>query len=393
MPTIFRSKAMPALHGLLLAAAAMFVTSGCGPASGNAPAAPATPPPLPVTLLELKAQQVPLAVEAVGQAEGAREVEVRARIGGTLLRQLYREGEPVRAGAALFALDRAPYEIALAQARAALAQEQARAEQARREAARLAPLAAAGAVSQREADDAASQVKLTDASLAAAAARLREAELNLSYTQVTAPIAGIAGRALRAEGTLVSPAADSALLTTIQQTDPIWVRLALSDAEYQALRGALKAAQVLLLGADGKPRGAPGRINFSAPGVDPRLGTVQLRAEFANADGAVLPGQFVRARIVAGERTALLIPQSAAFQSEQGKLAFVANAEGKVEPRPIQTAGAQDNQWIVTGGLKAGERLITDNLLKLRPGAPVVAKPAAAAAAASASAAAGAASR
>ena len=366
--------------------------AGCGPAkTGGAPGAAAgpgggAPPAMPVGVRVAKLQAVPVLIDAVGQAEGSKEVDIRARVGGLLQKQAYHEGERVRSGAPLFAIERAPFEIALAQARAALAQEQARAEQARREAARLKPLAEQQAVSQREADDAVTTQRLAEGSLAAAQSRVREAELNLSYTAVVSPIAGIAGRAEKSEGSLVSTT--DGLLTRVTQTDPIWVRFSLSEAEQTVLRRSRAAGMVHLLASDGKPIEALGKLNFKGSTVDARLGTVQLRAEFANPDLTVLPGQFVRAQVQAGTESAFLVPQAAVMSGDRGKMVWTIQ-DGKATPTPVEVGSWFGQDWVVRKGLKDGDQVVIDSLLKLRPGAPVMQRldaPPAAASAASAAA-------
>ncbi|NBS57745.1 MAG: efflux RND transporter periplasmic adaptor subunit [Betaproteobacteria bacterium] len=201
-----------------LAAAALLAACDKG-----ADTAPKPPSAVPARIVEVQPQRVPVRLELVGQVEGSKEVEVRARVSGILQKRLYVEGEVVGAGKPLFQIDPAPFEIALAQARAQLAQERARNEQAKREAGRLKALAEEKAISQREYDDATSTAKLSDATLQVAEANVKQAELNLSYTLVTAPVAGVSGRGARSEGSLISIGADS-LLTTINQVDPIWVR-------------------------------------------------------------------------------------------------------------------------------------------------------------------------
>ncbi len=352
------------------------VITGCGqgrsdPARAAAPAAPA----LPAAVLQVAPQRVPITVEAVGQTEGSKEVEVRARVPGILLKRLYNEGELVRAGTPLFKIDPAPFEIALAQAKAQLAQEQARNEQSRRESTRLKQLAAEKAISQKEFDDATSNLKLSNATLQAAEAKVREAELNLSYTSVAAPVSGVSGRAVRSEGSLISAGADS-LLTSISQVDPIWVRFSLAGSDLAKLpqqrlvRGA--PVEVSLTLPDGKRYPGKGRLNFAATQIDTRLGTQQLRAEFDNAKGQLLPGQFVRVQLVAGQRdNVFLVPQTAVMQAEAGYMLFVLDKEGKAALRPVQLGDWIGSDWMVLGGLTAGDRVIVDNLLKLRPGAAV----------------------
>lgn len=360
--------------GFVVLIAAALLLSACSGDKAAQPAA-AAPQALPVTVIEVAPTQAPLVVEAVAQAEGAREVEVRARVSGILEKWLFREGEPVKAGQMLFRIERAPFEIALAQAKARLAEAQAVEEQTAREAQRLTGLVDEKAISQKEFDDARSASAVARAAVKSAEAAVREAELNLSYTQVSAPVAGVTGRAHRSEGSLVNTGSDS-LLTTIAQINPIWVRFSLSDNDLAGVPGGRAAVrsfrEVELQLPDGSILPQRGRINFSASRIDPALGTLEMRAEFANADAVVLPGQFVRARVIAGERDNLfLVPQAAVTQTESGPVVMLANAEGKVEPRPIKLGQWQGKDWVVTGGLQAGDRVIVDNLIKLRPGAPV----------------------
>jgi len=296
---------------------------------------------------------------------------VRARVSGIIEKRAYSEGEPVKAGAVLFLIDRKPYEIALAQAKAAYSEAQAREDIARREADRLKSLVDSKAISQREYDQAASTLRQSTASIEGARARVAEAELNLSYTSVTAPINGITGRAVRSEGSLVTANTDSSLLTTLSQVNPIWVRFSLADTEYDRIRGAQNRTQVKLLNQDGSVAAANGRLNFSASTVDTKLGTVQLRAEFPNPQLQWMPGQFVKVQVQAGEQKAILVPQAAVMQSEQGHAVWVVGPDNAATMRPIKTANWLGNDWIVVGGLNAGDAVIVDNLMKIRPGAKV----------------------
>lgn len=370
-----RAASRPLRLTLLCASLAVLV-SGCGQVrSESAHAAAPAAAALPATVLRVEPQRVPIAVDAVGQVEGSKEVEVRARVSGILLKRSYKEGDVVSAGARLFKIDPAPFEIALAQARAQLAQEQARNDQARRDAARLKPLAEQKAVSRKEYDDANSSLKLSDATLQAAQANVRQAELNLSYTDVTAPVSGISGRAARSEGSLVSAGTDS-LLTTINQVDPIWVRFSLSESDLDKLpqrrlvRGA--KTEVSLVLPDGTRYPVKGRLNFAATQIDPKLGTQQLRAEFDNPKVQLLPGQFVRVQLVAGMRDKVfLVPQTAVMEAEAGYMLFVLDKDDKAALRPVQLGDWIGSDWMVLGGLAAGDRVVVDNLLRLRPGATV----------------------
>jgi membrane fusion protein (multidrug efflux system) len=357
------------------AAALALVIAGCGkdPAAtaDKGKGAGGPPPAIPVTVERVQPQRVPIALEAVGQAEGSREVEIRARVSGILEKRVFAEGASVRAGDVLFVIERAPYDIAAAQAKAALSQEHARQEQAQRESERLKTLAQNRAISQKEYDDAVSTLKQSTAAIEGAQAKLAEAQLNLSYTNLRAPISGITGRALRSEGTLVTANTDNALLTTMTQVNPIWVRFSVADVDFDRIRGAEKSARVKLLNQDDSVAAENGRLNFAGSTVDPKLGTVQLRAEFANPSVKWLPGQFVKVQILAGEQTAFLVPQAAVVQTEQARMVWIAEPDGKAVMRPIQTANWIGNNWVVTGGLKDGDAVIVDNLMKLRPGATV----------------------
>lgn len=365
------------LHGLIVLVA---LVSGCSKFGGDPPKTAAAPPPLPVTVATMQPTQVPISVEVMAQTEGAKETEVRAQVGGILVKRLYQEGSPVKAGQPMFQIDRKPYEIALAQARANLAEAKAKVEQAVREEDRLRGLLGKGYISRKDYDDAVSTNAMSQAARQVAEAAVRQAELNLSYTTVDAPVSGISGRAVKSEGSLIATGSgDESLLTTIQQSNPIWVRFSLSESDMARLPGGRLTQQnvtgVELKLPDGAVYPRKGRLNFLASSIDPTLGTQQFRAEFDNPDGALLPGQFVRTRILVGERDGVfLVPQAAVTQTEQGYLVFLA-VDGKVAPRPVQVGPWHGKDWVILGGLQAGDQVIVDNLMKLRPGAPVAPHP------------------
>jgi membrane fusion protein (multidrug efflux system) len=328
---------------------------------------------LPVAVMEVQPTTIPITAEAVAQTEGAKEVEIRPRVGGILLKRLYEEGDPVKEGEAMFLIDPEPYKIALAQARAELAEQQARIEQARREEARLKGLLATQSISQREYDTAVSDLAVARATAQRAEANVLEAELNLSYTTVTAPVSGISGRFNFSEGALVEP--NTSLLTTIVQLSPIWVRFSFSDNELAELGGRLNernVKEVSLVLPDGSVYKEKGKLNFAASQIDPTLGTQQLRATFGNKDRRLLPGQFVRARVITGERDGVfLLPQPAVMNSDQGSFVYIVNAENQAIAQPVTTGDWVGKQWVVLDGLKAGDKVIVDNLLKVRPGMTV----------------------
>jgi len=364
---------LPATAPLVRAApviVAILLTAACG--NDQKAAAPAA---LQARIIEVAPRSAPILIETVGQVEGSKEVEVRAQVSGILKQRLYQEGEVVQAGAKLFQIDPAPFENALQQAKSQLAQELARNEQARRDAARLEGMVAARAISRKEADDSQTAAKLSDAAVKAAEARLRDAELNLSWTQVVAPVRGISGRAAKSEGSLISTGPDS-LLTTISQADPVWVRFALSDSDLAKLPGGKVSRganpDIKLVLPNGTVFPASGKLNFTATQIDPKLATLQMRAEFANARGDLLPGQFVRVRFVAGQRdNVFLVPQVAVTQTEAGYILFVLDKEGKAALRPVKTGDWIGKDWVILKGLGKGDKVIVDNLLKIRPGAVV----------------------
>ncbi|QWT45190.1 efflux RND transporter periplasmic adaptor subunit [Azospira inquinata] len=349
----------PALAAAALVAA---LTLGCSKApDGQGQAMP----PLPVSVLSVQPTQVPNAIEIMAQTEGAKETEVRPRVGGILMKRLYEEGAPIKAGQPMYQIDRAPYEIALANAKAS-------ADQTAREEARLKGLIAQQAVSQKEYDDAVSANEM-------AQANLRNARLNLSWTTVVAPVSGVSGRSNKSEGNLLT-ISDAQALTSIYQTNPIWVRFGLSDSDMAKLpQGHITPKNVTgveLVLPDGTVYDKKGKLNFTASNIDTALGTQQLRAEFPNGDNRLLPGQYVKVRLITGMRDgAFLVPQGAVIQSDQGSVVMVADAQNKVAPRPVQTGNWLGQNWVILGGLKAGDRVIIDNLMKLKPGATVVPHP------------------
>jgi membrane fusion protein (multidrug efflux system) len=327
--------------------------------------------PLAVTTVKVQAKTLPFVIETVGRTEGSKEVELRARVSGILEKRVYTEGSVVRAGSVLFRIDQAPFQIALDQSRAALAEEQARNSQARRNAERIKELVAKNLISRNEADLAISAMEASDAAILRAQANVRQAELNLSYTQVVAPIGGIAGRALHSDGSLVTAGTESGLLTTVTQADPIWARFALSAAENDALRTATIKNSTLvveLVHTDGSVDPERGRVNFAGSIVDPSLGTVQLRAEFPNPGLRLLPGEYVRVRLSGGAQEALTVPQTAVLQGAKGPYVWIANAQGEAEQRLVKTGVWVGDEWRITTGLTVGESVIVDNLLKLKPG-------------------------
>jgi membrane fusion protein (multidrug efflux system) len=359
------------------------VLASCGPGGhdkgGKGHAGPGGGmPAAEVNAMTIVPQALPVSLEYVGQTAGSREVEVRARITGILVSRNFEEGRPVKKGQSLFTIDPAPIEATVARTEADVAAADARLDQARRNAARLKPLYAEKAVSQKEYDDAVSGELIGAADLKAARARLAEAKLSLGYTRVESPVSGIASRALRSEGSLVS--GPEVLLTTVMQVDPIWVNFGIPDNDQarmqkEAESGRLKLPknfQVELRLADGSVYAKSGKMSFADVRISPNTGTREARAELPNPDGALRPGQFVRVILLGATRPdAVTVPQRAVLEGPQGKFVYVVNEKSLAEARPVEAGEWSGDTWIITAGLKAGERVITDGVMKLGPGAPV----------------------
>lgn len=345
-------------------------------------------PPAEVTTQVVAPHNFPIAFEYVAQTYGSKDVEVRARVTGIIEKRLYQEGAPVKAGQALFVIDPKPYAAQVAAAEADLAKAQAQKAQADRERARLAPLAERKAIGQKEADDAASNADLAAAAVQWARAKLNELKLNWGYTQVVAPISGLSSRAMKSEGSLAT--ANDTLLTTISQTDPIWIGFNISENEQLRLSRAVTAGTLVLPKdnaydvtiklSDGSVFPRRGRINFADTRVNPSTGTYEMRAEVVNHDLALKPGQFVRVVLRGAERKdALAVPQVALLDGPQGKFVYVAakDKDGKdiAQPRPVVIGDWVDadggNLFVIDSGLKAGDTVIVNGVARLQPGGPI----------------------
>lgn len=361
----------------LLVVSAFIALAGCQP---RAQTPPGGSPPPQVSVITVEPKAVPVSFEYVGQTAGSREVEVRGRVTGILLKRHYREGGPVRAGQSLFTIDPVPFEWTVNRLEADLAGAEARYAQAQRNAARLKPLYDAKAVSQKEYDDAVSAEQIGFAEVKSARARLTEAKLNLSYTRVEAPITGIAGRAQRSEGNLIS--GPDVLLTSVTQIDPIYVNFGISGTEQLRLRRDVDADRLMLppdgrfevtiMLADGGVYARPGKMDFTDVRVSTQTGTSDARAELPNPDGLLRPGQFVRVKLSGATRpNAILVPQRAVLEGPKGKFVYVVGAESKAEARPVDVGEWSGDAWVINAGLQAGEKVITDGVMKIGPGAPV----------------------
>ena len=359
-----------------------FALAACGPSGADkgGKGGPGGFPAAEVNAVTVKPASLPVTFEYVGQTVGSREVEVRARVTGILQARNFTEGAVVAKGQSMFTIDPAPYEAALARAEADVGAAEARYEQAKRNAARLKPLLAEKAVSQKDLDDAVSAEEIGAADVKAAQARLTEAKLNLSYTKVEAPLTGVSGRAQRSDGSLVS--GPDVLLTTVTQVDPIWVSFGIADNDQARIQKDLEAKR-LALPADGRfevalvlPDGSTyprtGRLNFTDVRISTATGTREMRAELPNPGGTLRPGQFVRVQLKGATRpNAITVPQRAVLEGPQGKFVYVIGEKGAAEIRPVSVGDWSGENWIITAGLKGGEQVITDGVMKIGPGAPV----------------------
>ncbi len=335
-------------------------------------------PPAAVVVETANTEDVSVRQDYAGRARGAREVEVRARIQGILEERLYNEGQMVREGDALFRIDRKPAEAALQRARAQSQVAQADLRQAEREWNRISSLFQRNAVSERERDSAQSAQELAEANLAVANAGVSQAELNLGYTEVTAPVRGVTSLEDFPEGSLIDT---GTLLTTIVQLDPIHVRFALPENDANIRRvaregmvgtGEEQNVSARLIMANGEEYEREGRIDFTASTLDPRTGTVSARAVFPNPENVIVPGQFVRVRVeLQNFEDVITVPEKAIGQSGENQVVFVVDDEGKARSRQVELGPVSDGRQILLSGLDAGDRYIVSGLVNLRDGAEV----------------------
>jgi membrane fusion protein (multidrug efflux system) len=353
---------------LLLAFAAV---AGCG----KDPAAQMTPPPPEVTVAIATHGALPLELEYTGRTAGSREIEVRARVSGILLERRYEEGSAVRRNDVLFRIDPDSFRAAASQARAEANVARAQLEQARRERDRILPLFDKQAVSTRQRDEAVSGFEIAAANLAAAEARARSAELDLSYTEVRAPIGGLTSREARSEGSLVTAGSESSLLTRIVQTDPLYADFMVPEDEAALLRQRLAAGDELqsTLLLDGpNPQATRGKLTFVDNAVETASGTVRARVVVPNPDSKLVPGQFVRVRVEGlALNNVVTVPRRAIMSSAQGNFAWVVGPGEVTEMRQVRVARTVGDTSVISDGLEGGERVISEGVLKVRPGATV----------------------
>lgn len=351
-------------------------------------------PPVPeVAAVTLQTERLALTTELPGRTAAFLVAEIRPQVNGILQRRLFTEGADVRAGSVLYQIDPAPYQAAFDQAKAALAVAEARIPAARSRADRFKNLAAINAVGQQDYDDAVSALQTAEAGAESARAALENARINLGYTPIKSPISGRIGRSAVTVGALVN-AYQGAPLAVVQQLDPIYVDVIQSSAEILRLRRFMESGElrqdkeawskVRLKLEDGTPYPQEGTLQFRDITVDPTTGSVTLRAVFPNPDKILLPGMFVRAIVEEGvSDQALLVPQQGVSRDTKGSpYALIVNGQGQVEQRPLELEQAIGDQWLVGKGLAAGDRVIVEGQMRVRPGMAVqIAAPATAGAA------------
>lgn len=397
MSTLFPSRRTPWLPTAAALAVAALMLAGCG--NGQPDGAQGAQGAVPqVTVLTLQPKPVPVTAELAGRTTAYQIAEVRPQITGIVKSRAFTEGSEVKAGQVLYQVDSASYEAALESARATLAKAEANLTTTKLKAGRYDELAGIDAVSKQSRDDAQAALKQAQAEVAAAQAAVRTAQIELGYTRVSAPIAGRIGRSAVTAGALVT-ANQATALATVQQLDPIYVDVTQTSAELLRLQrefseGRLQRAgdgqaKVKLLLEDGSTYPLEGKLQFSELSVDTTSGSVTLRAVFPNPKRQLLPGMYVRAVVEKGvSEQGILVPQAAVSRDAKGQAtALVLGSDGKVQARTLQTTQSVGEQWLVSSGLKAGDKVIVDGLQKVQPGAAaqgVEASASAAAAAASA---------
>jgi membrane fusion protein (multidrug efflux system) len=367
----------------------LFIGVGLILAIAFAAACKHTPPPPPVpevATVTLQPERLALTTELPGRTAAYLVAEIRPQVSGILQKRLFTEGSDVGAGSLLYQIDPAPYQAAYDQARAALAVAEARVPAARSRVERFKNLVAIHAVGQQDYDDAVSALDTAVAGVESAKAAMENARINLGYTPIKSPISGRIGRSTVTVGALVNAYQPTAL-AVVQQLDPIFVDVVQSSAEVLRLRRNMESgrltqdkeawSKVRLKLEDGTPYPATGTLEFRDITVDPTTGSVVLRAVFPNPDKLLLPGMFVRAIVEEGlNDTALLVPQQGVSRDTKGQpYALIVNAEAKIEQRALELDRAIGDKWLVTKGLAAGDRVVVEGQLRVRPGASVKAVP------------------
>jgi len=361
---------------LAVALAALCLLGGC---SKEVPK-PA-PAPLEVSVVTVKPTDVDVSREYIAQTQSSQAVNIQARVSGWLDKRVYTEGSTVKSGQVLFRMDQKPFQAQLDAAKAALQRNQAALTVATANLNRTKPLAAKNALSQKDLDNAEGQYEQAAAAVAQSQAQVTSAQLDLSYTVISSPVAGVSSYAAVADGTYLSP--QNSQLTTVSVLSPMWVNFSLSENEYLRIQNDIRdgrlrlpkdmAMVVEVVQQDNSVFPFQGKITFADPSYSPQTGTFLIRATVDNPKGALRPNQYVRARLRGAVRpNAILVPQRAVQQGAKGQFAWVLDKDGKVEQRPLSLGDWQGDSWFVDEGLRSGDRLVVDGAQRLTPGASVV---------------------
>ena len=356
-----------------------FVLSGCKKEQAVAP-----PQPLVVSAVEVTPKDVPVSFDYVAQTQSSHLVNIHARVSGFLDKRVYTEGAIVKTGQVLFLMDAKPFQSQLNQAKAALSMQKATLETARSNLARTKPLAEQNALSQKDLDDATGQFESAAAAVEQSSAQVETAQLNLSYTTITSPVSGVTSAAQQTDGTYIS--SQNSLLTTVAVLSPMWVNFSISENELQTFRnqadrGLLQKPRndsyiVEIILVDGSIYPHTGRITFAEPSYNSQTGTFLIRASVDNPKGVLHPNQYVRARLKGAIRPkAILLPQAAIQQGPKGHFVWVVGTDGRVDQRPVVVGNWHENDWFIFEGLVAGEQVVVEGTLLLRPDMPVTVKP------------------
>lgn len=357
------------------AALAATVWLGLAACSRSPEAVPTASPPA-VTVVAVAQRPVPVYGQYVGQTEAVQTIEIRARVEGFLDQQVAPDGADVRAGDILFVIDPRPYRVALNDAKAQLARDEARLANARQVAARYRPLYERRAVSQQELEQAEADEQAAAATVEASRAAVEQAELKLGYTTVRSPVTGRMGKAEVRVGSLVGKG-EATLLATVSTLDPMYVNFSVSEREALQVWRRRQAEMRARAGASGITITLPddsvyphaGHLDFVDRAVDPRTGTLALRATFPNPERLLRPGQYVRLQVLFEKRAdALLVPQAAVLESQGSASLFVVRPDQTVEARPVRMGPRAGTLWVVEDGVKAGEHVVVRGLQQIRPG-------------------------
>ncbi|WP_426416239.1 efflux RND transporter periplasmic adaptor subunit [Aestuariirhabdus sp. LZHN29] len=353
------------------------ILAGC-----DKPAPTAKPPTPEVKVLKVDPKTIDVVIPRLAQLQSSREVDVVARVSGFLEKMIYKEGALLKEGDVMFEMDKRPFQAQVDAAKGELEANKARLWTANANLKRIKPLTEADAMSQSDLDEAIGAKRSAEAAVFSAKAKLSNAELDLSYTTLRAPVTGLSGAAQQREGAYLNSVSQSAYLSYVAQIDPIWVNFAVSQNELESLRQEKSAGSFIapkeskyqfeIVLTDGSIYPLKGTLDFTSPSFDTRTGTFSVRAVVPNPDFLLRPGMFVSTNILGGKRpNAIVVPQQAVQQQGNNQMLMLVDDQNKVVLQPVTVGEWENDQWIVTSGLKGGEMVIVEGFMKVRPGMTV----------------------